>query len=187
MFHIVQPCANGPRRFQHATIVSSHRTVEEAVNELARVTTIMDSHGIAATSLDLAIVADDGMPVLAGSQLRCESATDQPAAVPAVTTGWDFVEQPIGSRTAFRAHERGAPQIWWIDADGSSQRLERIEEELRMTAPAPVLNHTVSEQMSTAASLEAPGSLFDRHARSFWSDCQLRVRWPKTVGMRVAR
>src|SRR5262249_35038514 len=78
MFHIVQPCADGPRRFEHATVVSSHGTVDAAFDELERMRAILGTHGLTGCASDLAVVTDDRSLIHTRVQ-AIEATLDAPA------------------------------------------------------------------------------------------------------------
>ncbi|HEV3058256.1 MAG TPA: hypothetical protein VGY48_08400 [Vicinamibacterales bacterium] len=63
LFHIVQPYADGERRLEHATVVSSHRTAADAFAELARIGAVLEHYRHPAETLELIVVTNDRQPV----------------------------------------------------------------------------------------------------------------------------
>ena len=65
-YYIVQPYADGPDRFRHATVVSSHATVEEAFTELERISARLHEQHLPPHTLELFIVDERRTPVRIG-------------------------------------------------------------------------------------------------------------------------
>ena len=205
MFHIVQPCANGPRRFEHGTLISSHRTADEAFDELERLTAVLGPHGISGPALDLVVVSDDHSPVPSARQIsRRHSAmwtgSTQPEASAAgddavtgtprgaLIDGWEAVDgRPTPRAALVPLGDRGV-QVWWMDERGSSSRVPQAEEDLkrapRVVRPAPPECGAASDTdvRSPAARALRRWSSQPERPRTFWSSCQVRVRWPTNIG-----
>jgi hypothetical protein len=204
MFHIVQPCANGPRRFQHATVVSSHRNVDGAFDELERIRGILDLHGLAALASDLAVVTEYRSPVHTRQQAlemtpRGAPVLDQPPVRSrrdrkmvleikiSPTEGWNFDEPASTEHIALVPRLDGHLEVWRLEPDGTFSRMSAVEEAL---GPMPRVNEAeLIEDAALMASFEPlPQQPVIRaaatsrvRARSFWSEYHVRIRWPKAV------
>jgi len=171
MFHIVQPCANGPRRFEHATMVSSYRTSDDAFDELDRVKTVLETHGLTALASDLAVVNDDRL--LIPARVQTIETTNVVEIRTRPTEGWDFFRRTLVEHVALVPCSDGRLEVWRLDADGMFSRMSAVERELgqlpRVAIVPPPLPRPALQQSVVAKT----------RARSFWSDYQVRVRWPK--------
>jgi hypothetical protein len=206
MFHIVQPCANGPRRFDYATVVSSHLTVDDAFDELERVRAILDTHGLTALASDLAVVADDR------SVIRARAQTIEATPAPADASErhskdngrrkhnsrgtdnvfeigispidcWDFVEPDLVERVALIPHSDGRLEVWRFEPDGACSRMSAVEEDLGPLRRVELATARLAIPEPPALRPDRPsGAKSPAHARSWWSDHHVRIRWPKAVG-----
>jgi hypothetical protein len=150
VFHIVQPYIDGPDRFHHATIVSSHQTAVEALAELDRLLGILRRHGIRADFVELVVVDAERTPIRAtrphtdrpvpsqGTRHR-QAAHDEQTAQPsepargAETPKATYAEPTIAwrlrrgdgstARATVLPHGFGCSLIWWVN-----ERCEGAEE-----------------------------------------------------------
>jgi hypothetical protein len=206
MFHIVQPCANGPRRFDYATVLSSHLTIDDAFDELERVRAILGTHGLPALASDLAVVADDRSPIRArvqtieatptlavtskrpstgnGRWKRKSRRTDNASEIRiSPIDSWDFVEPVLGERIALIPHKSGRLEVWRLEPDGTFSRMLAVEEELGQMRPVEIATAPLTMPEPPAPRLAPPSVAKSQpHARSWWSDRHVRIRWPKAVG-----
>ena len=205
MFHIVQPCADGPRRFDYATVLASHLTVDDAFDELERVKTVLGTHGLPALASDLAVVTDDRSPIRARVQ-TIEATPALPVASKRPSTNsrwkrngrrtdkvsdirispidaWDFVEPVHGERIALIPHSDGRVEVWRLEPDGAVSRMVAVEEDLGPLRRVEMTT-TPSAMPESLEPRPAPPSVAKSraHARSWWSDHHVRIRWPKAVG-----
>ena len=205
MFHIVQPCANGPRRFEHATVVSSHRTIDDAFDELEGVRGILGTHGLTALASELAVVTDDRSPI--ASRTQTAVATPATAATPErrqsnrngrgnrngrwkkngieirtpPTEGWDFTA-PALERVAVVPNKAGRLEVWRLEPDGAFSRMSAVEEDLERLPRLAIATPAVMPE-PPAPPPDPPSVATSRaRARSAWSDYHVRIRWPKTIG-----
>jgi len=210
MFHIVQPCANGPRRFEHATVVSSHRTSDDAFAELERVRAVFDTHGLTGLASALTVVTDDRSPV------RTSGQTIEPTPAVADTSerhpngngrgkpngrrknnieiripptdGWEFVEPAPAERIALVPRSDGCLEVWRLEPDGAFSRMSALE-----TALGQLQRDEIATPLLTMAEPPAPRpdpppvAKARAHGWSFWSDYHVRIRWPQAVGPLVRR
>jgi len=206
MFHIVQPCADGPRRFDYATVLASHLTVDDAFDELERVRAILGTHGLPALASDLAVVTDDRSPIRARVQ-TIEATPALPVASERPSTAnsrwkrngrrtdkvsdirispidaWDFVEPVHAERIALIPHSDGRVEVWRLEPDGAVSRMVAVEEDLGPLRRVEMTT-TPSAMPESLEPRPAPPSVAKSraHARSWWSDHHVRIRWPKAVG-----
>ena len=62
---LVQPCADGPHRFEYATVVSTHQTADRAFPTLMRYAIRMEVQGIRPDAIEL-FVDEERRPVRRG-------------------------------------------------------------------------------------------------------------------------
>jgi hypothetical protein len=142
VFHIVQPYIDGPGRFHHATIVSSHQTAVEASAELDRLLAILRRHGIRTDFVELVVVDAERTPIRASwphtdrpvpprrtrhRQAAHDEQTAQPsepawgAEAPKATYAEPTIVWRLrrGDRSTARAtvlpHGFGCSLIWWVN------------------------------------------------------------------------
>jgi hypothetical protein len=77
VFYIVQPYIDGPGRFHHATVVSSHHTAVEALAELDRLLRILRRFTIRTDALELVVVDAERTPVGASWPHRDQPVSPQ--------------------------------------------------------------------------------------------------------------
>ena len=206
MFHIVQPCANGPRRFDYATVLSSHLTIDDAFDELERVRAILGTHGLTALASDLAVVTDDRSPI------RARVQTIEATPAPAVTSerhstssrrwkrnrrrtgnvfeirispidAWDFGESVLVDRVALIPKRDGRLEVWRLEPDGAFSRMSAVEEDLGQLRRVEIATPPLVVPEKPALRPDPPSVAKSRaQARHWWSDHQVRIRWPKAIG-----
>jgi hypothetical protein len=205
MFHIVQPCANGPRRFEYATIIASHLTVDDAFDELERVRAILGTHGLTALASELTIVTADRSPIRACVQTI--EATPTPAATSerhsnrngrrkhsrgmdsvsqigiSPIDGWDFVEPVLVERVALLPRPDGRVEVWRVEPDGAFSRMSAVEEDLGQLQRFEIATAPLAMPEPPALRPDPPSVAKSRaQEHSWWSDPHVRIRWPKAVG-----
>jgi len=204
MFHIVQPYANGPRRFEHGAVVSSHRTADDAFDQLDRLTSILATHGLSGVASAITVVTDDRSPVTARdhtteatpiveASLRGSNASETnreawqtSTAIPSID-GWDFVEPSPAESVAFVRQRDGRLEVWRLNADGASRMLA-LEDDLQQLRLAVATTPPVSLP-DPPECRPAPLHVATTRttARSFLSDYHVRIRWPRNVSRQAER
>jgi hypothetical protein len=205
MFHIVQPCANGPRRFDYATVLSSHLTIDDAFDELERVRAILGIHDLPALASDLAVVTADRSPIRARVQTteatpalevtskrpstansrwkRNRRRTDNASEIrTSPVDSWDFVEPVLVERIALIPHKDGRLEVWRLEPDGTFSRMLTVEEDLEQLRRVEIATAPLTMPEPPAPRPAPPSVAKSQHARSWWSDHHVRIRWPKAVG-----
>jgi hypothetical protein len=199
MFHIVQQCANGPRRFDYATVLSSHLTIDDAFDELERMRAILGTHDLPDLASDLAVVTDDRSPIRARVQTieatpkrpstangrwKRKRRTDNASEIRiSPLDSWDFVEPAREERIALIPHKDGRLEAWRLEPDGTFSRMLAVEEDLGQLRRVEIATAPVTMAEPPAPRPAPPSVAKSRpHARSWWSDHHVRIRWPKAVG-----
>jgi len=79
-------------------------------------------------------------------------------------------------------HKDGRLEVWRLEPDGTFSRMLAVEKDLEQLRRVEIATAPLTTPEPSAPRPAPPSVAKSQHARSWWSDHHVRIRWPKAVG-----
>ena len=99
---LVQPYADGPQRFERATVVSTHQTVDGAFAALARHASRLEEFGIRSDAIELFVVDEERRPVPGLAPRIALRLAESPITDPGRLAGEGTIDQVLDDLAQLR-------------------------------------------------------------------------------------